>query len=771
MKKILLLGVGLFISQIAFPQKVSVNVEGYRHEFNGLGSAFGLYNGNWINMSESDRDEAARLTAQDLDFRYLKTYVGDLAGTESETNSYDYFAIAYNDLLKYKPDLKVQVTVNNLPDDLEMAKGDYDPNIPDIFTKIAEYYFNVIEDFKDRDIVVDQLDVLNEPGGETKAIKKGMLFSESIPILRQMINDPAVNTKGLIMPQVVGVSTWSVLGVTKWFDAWRNGFDGEAAIPEAYEQIDVVSTHGYREGWDEKNFQDIYDYIRATGKDFPFQNNEQTAKLQNGDGLNEIFGSEEPDHIGDVSIAMRMSDAINGGVNEFFVFQINNDSGNNASLLKTGASVGATKSKIYDGVKHISSLHPSDSNVLEKTLTDLGTTRVLCYRKQGEDDLYVNITNITADNQVITIDANASGSAIGFDSVQAWSSTETKDIEEVLNQTFASPVSDFKFNATPYSVNTLKFKLASGAGTVELQEQTITFNPIEDAELGDSIMLAATSSSGLPVSFEIYSGNATIEGNQITFEKPGSVIVRALQNGNESYYAASDVFQTLTIENKYPNIALGKSVTVNSAKSGQPGSAAVDGNITDDEGRWVTDKGVEYPHWIELDLDKIYDIESIAFWSGGGNEFKQPPYDFKFQTWNEDTDAWDDVFEEVDNTDSQYFKAFNRVSARKVRLYITDGDKPETKLYELEIYGEESILSVEERELKRSLKYPNPISQDVVELNSESVEIKNVILYNISGVKVRSYNSNRMDNLFTLSNGLYILKVNNFVVGSVIINR
>ncbi|GEO05700.1 hypothetical protein AAE02nite_33640 [Adhaeribacter aerolatus] len=71
-------------------------------------------------------------------------------------------------------------------------------------------------------------------------------------------------------------------------------------------------------------------------------------------------------------------------------------------------------------------------------------------------------------------------------------------------------------------------------------DQTITFTEIPDKTLGDaSFLLTATASSGLPVSFVVVSGPATLQGNQLTLTGAGEVKVKAVQAGNSAYHAAA----------------------------------------------------------------------------------------------------------------------------------------------------------------------------------------------------------------------------------------
>jgi hypothetical protein len=58
--------------------------------------------------------------------------------------------------------------------------------------------------------------------------------------------------------------------------------------------------------------------------------------------------------------------------------------------------------------------------------------------------------------------------------------------------------------------------------------------------------LVATATSGLPVTFEMVSGPATIDGDKLTLEGAGVVEVKAMQSGNDAFLPAS-ISQTLTV--------------------------------------------------------------------------------------------------------------------------------------------------------------------------------------------------------------------------------
>lgn len=66
--------------------------------------------------------------------------------------------------------------------------------------------------------------------------------------------------------------------------------------------------------------------------------------------------------------------------------------------------------------------------------------------------------------------------------------------------------------------------------------QTIYFEPPRDVPLSASpLTLIASATSGLPVTFSVRSGPATISGNQLTLTGTGQVTIRARQAGNDQF--------------------------------------------------------------------------------------------------------------------------------------------------------------------------------------------------------------------------------------------
>jgi hypothetical protein len=96
------------------------------------------------------------------------------------------------------------------------------------------------------------------------------------------------------------------------------------------------------------------------------------------------------------------------------------------------------------------------------------------------------------------------------------------------------------------------------AGTYSfVQSQTIAFSTIPTQTYpAGPLTLNATASSGLPVSYAILSGPATVSGNLLTITGAGSVTVQASQAGNTQYSPASPVSQTFTVSQASTTLAL-----------------------------------------------------------------------------------------------------------------------------------------------------------------------------------------------------------------------
>ncbi|MFM9090914.1 MAG: hypothetical protein ACKOUK_04145, partial [Verrucomicrobiota bacterium] len=84
--------------------------------------------------------------------------------------------------------------------------------------------------------------------------------------------------------------------------------------------------------------------------------------------------------------------------------------------------------------------------------------------------------------------------------------------------------------------------------TVQRLAQTITFAALPARTNQDPpFTVAATASSGLPVTFSVVSGPATVSGSTVTLTGAGTVTLRASQAGSYEYAAATPVDQSFNV--------------------------------------------------------------------------------------------------------------------------------------------------------------------------------------------------------------------------------
>jgi hypothetical protein len=87
----------------------------------------------------------------------------------------------------------------------------------------------------------------------------------------------------------------------------------------------------------------------------------------------------------------------------------------------------------------------------------------------------------------------------------------------------------------------------SSSGTLQIAQatQTVSFPSVGSVTIGQPVALSATASSGLPVTFSLVSGPASLAGSTLTINESSVVVVRAIQDGDNNYLPATT---DLTIE-------------------------------------------------------------------------------------------------------------------------------------------------------------------------------------------------------------------------------
>ncbi len=155
-----------------------------------------------------------------------------------------------------------------------------------------------------------------------------------------------------------------------------------------------------------------------------------------------------------------------------------------------------------------------------------------------------------ATNYYIDISTNSDFSSF----VSPYENLETNDVNS-LDITGLSHITTYYYRIRAYnSFGTSNNSNVISVTTTKLN-QTISFSSLSDKTYGDSdFLLSATASSELTVTYQSSNTNvATISGNTVTIIGAGSASIKASQNGNNEYFAASDIEQIQIVNKKTLN--------------------------------------------------------------------------------------------------------------------------------------------------------------------------------------------------------------------------
>ncbi|MEO0055456.1 MAG: hypothetical protein RLZZ50_1403, partial [Verrucomicrobiota bacterium] len=125
-------------------------------------------------------------------------------------------------------------------------------------------------------------------------------------------------------------------------------------------------------------------------------------------------------------------------------------------------------------------------------------------------------------------------------------------------------------NTSSVQFSGVEITFRSGA---QMVVPVISFQPLADRAYSTApITLVASSSSGLPVTFSVVSGPATIEGAELTLTGTGTVTVRASQSGTATVLPAASVDQSFAVTKIPATVLLDDVSTI---YDGSPKSVAV----------------------------------------------------------------------------------------------------------------------------------------------------------------------------------------------------
>ncbi|WP_227687062.1 T9SS type A sorting domain-containing protein [Spirosoma arboris] len=148
--------------------------------------------------------------------------------------------------------------------------------------------------------------------------------------------------------------------------------------------------------------------------------------------------------------------------------------------------------------------------------------------------------------------------------------------------TFSGTVGQVTVTASQAGNEYFKPAEAQRTFSVSKRSQYISLTPVSPKTFGDApFSLTATATSGLPVTFSVVSGPATLDGNTITLTAAGTVLIEARQVGNNVYDPASPIQQSFLVYERLPDLAV-KDVSSNKTVVGLSDTVTVSWNISND---------------------------------------------------------------------------------------------------------------------------------------------------------------------------------------------
>jgi hypothetical protein len=464
MQKVLFALCSMLIYAQANAQTLAVKADNYLQNFEGAGISAGLYMGHHYSMpNASSKDSAVRLIAQDLNMRYIQDYIDRYPADDPAyfTRRADYIKAAK----LYRPDIQVSQVGNKFPDDLMIdsliggtVRRCLNTTDPLIYTKVANWYFLMFQAFKERDVEIDILNVVNEPdfdkvyyygpNGNTKQ-NVAFVFDSAVNRFLGMLANPAINTLQIKVPKIMGPSTISPQGCVEYIQYFKQNY------PTVWNMIDIVAYHQYVNG---VNVNQLAAVKVEAGSKLVYQSEMHTNR---GDALGTLAISDELR--GCLSLASLFGNSLRTGCNSWFYFQTNYPNAYTpAGLLSTPwQATSVVPYKHYYAFQQLTSTQPINSRVLEHIKTSLPTVDIVCLRKQNADTVFVNATNLSNTAKPITISVNSATGQYNILKYQMRTTDATLNNNAASVQQFSTAQQQFTVSLAPYSVNTFTIAITN----------------------------------------------------------------------------------------------------------------------------------------------------------------------------------------------------------------------------------------------------------------------------------------------------------------------
>lgn len=202
------------------------------------------------------------------------------------------------------------------------------------------------------------------------------------------------------------------------------------------------------------------------------------------------------------------------------------------------------------------------------TLYDNGNTRQLFPNATSNSRGQVLQIDETARTATLKLNADLGGYSSALGSAQKLSDGSYHFTSGLLSSAHSqsvgvNPDGSLNFVLQNQAPTYRSFRMSSlytrdDSGPAGGEAQAITFNAVADKTFGDpSFAVAASASSGLPVTLRVVSGPATVSGNTVTLDGAGTVVLQADQYGNIKYREAQSVTRSFAVSKASQTVTFG----------------------------------------------------------------------------------------------------------------------------------------------------------------------------------------------------------------------
>jgi gliding motility-associated-like protein len=218
----------------------------------------------------------------------------------------------------------------------------------------------------------------------------------------------------------------------------------------------------------------------------------------------------------------------------------------NIDSLITQPSASITATSLSNAGTYPISLNPGFDNNYE--INDI----------EGVLSIEKAVLQVTADNKTRTYGKPNPELTVSYSGFVNGDSIENIDTKPAAftSADLASDAGEYSITAEGGSDNNYTFEYNNGTLDITKADQSLSFETIPSGlRTTQQHELVATSTSGLPVRFESSENSiADISGNNMTVLKEGTVVITAIQEGNNNWNPAANITQTMVTLPTFDNI-------------------------------------------------------------------------------------------------------------------------------------------------------------------------------------------------------------------------